>query len=205
MSKDESVKNDKKFHFWQKCLTYANLMTIGVGILVAFAGNSIFFELHNEYTKAVFFDANEFDANTLVISIMVNTKCILFIEETAQIIAQYFLEGNPQNKELNGFTQSLEITNNKSGESIENYVGTLSFSNEKMGVLSIEMDRNWLKKNNVYSLPSENDFALSTTYGLLYLRLKFKPILTGELFQYQVLSDQYHMTQKPMLFFREKR
>ena len=40
-------------------------MTIGVGILVAFAGNSIFFELHNHYTKAIFFDGKEFSPDIL--------------------------------------------------------------------------------------------------------------------------------------------
>ena len=39
------------FPFWQKWLTYANVMTIVVGLLVAFAGNSIFFQLHNQLTE----------------------------------------------------------------------------------------------------------------------------------------------------------
>ena len=51
--------SDKEFNFWQKWLIYANVMTIAVGILVAFAGNSFVFELHNHYTKEVFFEANE--------------------------------------------------------------------------------------------------------------------------------------------------
>ena len=57
--------NEKKFNFWQKWLTYANVMTVGVGLLVAFAGNSIFFELHNEYTKDIFFQSNEFHPEVL--------------------------------------------------------------------------------------------------------------------------------------------
>lgn len=57
--------NDNHFHFWQKWLTYAKVMTIGVGLLVAFAGNSIFFEVHNDFTKDVFFHGNEFDSYTL--------------------------------------------------------------------------------------------------------------------------------------------
>jgi hypothetical protein len=57
--------NNKRFHFWQKWLTYANVMTIGVGILVAFAGNSLVFELHNACTKEVFFSGNEFGPGVL--------------------------------------------------------------------------------------------------------------------------------------------
>ena len=56
---------DNKFIFWQKWLTYANVMTICVGLLAAFAGNSIVFELHNEYTKEVFFDSAEFSPDVL--------------------------------------------------------------------------------------------------------------------------------------------
>lgn len=58
-------KEEKKFNFWQKWLTYANVMAIGVGILVAFAGNSFFFELHNHYTKVVFLNGSEFEPNIL--------------------------------------------------------------------------------------------------------------------------------------------
>ena len=44
------------FNFWQKWLSYANVLTIGVGLLVAFAGNSFFFAMHNEFTQKVFFN-----------------------------------------------------------------------------------------------------------------------------------------------------
>ena len=40
-------------------------MAIGVGILVAFAGNSFVFEIHNEYTKEVFFNSNEFSPEVM--------------------------------------------------------------------------------------------------------------------------------------------
>lgn len=56
---------DKKFLFWQKWLTYANILTIGVGLLVAFAGNSFLFEIHNGYTQNVFFESNEFHPEVL--------------------------------------------------------------------------------------------------------------------------------------------
>ena len=58
-------KEDKRFKFWQKWLTYANIMIVVVGLLVAFAGNSIVFEPHNYFTKEVFFGSNEFETNTL--------------------------------------------------------------------------------------------------------------------------------------------
>ena len=56
---------EKRFSFWQKWLTYANVMTIVVGLLVAFAGNSFFFEMHNSYTRDVFLNGREFEPHIL--------------------------------------------------------------------------------------------------------------------------------------------
>ncbi len=56
---------DKAFNFWQKWLTYANVMTLLVVVLVAFAGNSIFFELHNSYTREIFFNGQEIQGDLL--------------------------------------------------------------------------------------------------------------------------------------------
>ena len=53
------------FNFWQKWLTYANVMAIAIGILVAFAGNSFVFEPHNNCTKEVFFNIREFNPDVL--------------------------------------------------------------------------------------------------------------------------------------------
>ena len=55
-----------KFIFWQKWLTWANIMTIGVGLMVAFGGNTFFFEAHNHYTRDVFFGSEAFPEQTLM-------------------------------------------------------------------------------------------------------------------------------------------
>lgn len=60
-----SKMKDISFNFWQKWLTYANVLSVIVGILAAFAGNSIFFEIHNDYTKEVFFESQKFDPAVL--------------------------------------------------------------------------------------------------------------------------------------------
>lgn len=57
--------NNNKFNFWQKWLTYANVMSVGIGLLVAFAGNSVFLDIHNAYTRDVFFDGQNWDTNVL--------------------------------------------------------------------------------------------------------------------------------------------
>ncbi|MEZ4828630.1 MAG: hypothetical protein R3C61_20445 [Bacteroidia bacterium] len=49
---------EQKFQFYRKWLTWTNVMTIGVGLLVAFAGNSLFFDIHNNWSEKVFFEGN---------------------------------------------------------------------------------------------------------------------------------------------------
>lgn len=56
---------ERGFRFWQKWLTWANVLTLGVGLLVAFAGNSLFFEMHNEYTRELFFQGRELEGDLL--------------------------------------------------------------------------------------------------------------------------------------------
>ncbi len=51
--------SERSFSFWQKWLTWANVLTVVIGLLVAFAGNSLFFEIHNAYTIDLFFDGKE--------------------------------------------------------------------------------------------------------------------------------------------------
>lgn len=55
---------DTRFYFWQKWLTYANVFTVIVGLLIAFAGNSLVFEIHNDYTRDIFF-SGEFSPEAL--------------------------------------------------------------------------------------------------------------------------------------------
>tara|TARA_Y100001972_G_scaffold129231_1_gene195461 strand:- start:2042 stop:2482 length:441 start_codon:yes stop_codon:yes gene_type:complete len=55
------------FQFWRKWLSWANGLIIVIGLMVAFAGNSIFFELHNQYTREVFFQGAEFTGEVLAL------------------------------------------------------------------------------------------------------------------------------------------
>ncbi len=58
---------DTSFNFWQKWLTYANVMTLFVGVLVAFFGNSIFFEMHNGYTKELLYQGKDFPPESMIL------------------------------------------------------------------------------------------------------------------------------------------
>lgn len=59
--------NEETFRFWQQWLTWANVLTTLIGLLVAFAGNSIFFDLHNEYTIEVFLHGEAFTSEMLAL------------------------------------------------------------------------------------------------------------------------------------------
>lgn len=140
----------------------------------------------------------------LTITIMINSKCTLFIEETAHIIAQLYLnKQNDSTLESNHLNQSITVKNNRSNGTVESHTGQLIFDKHHNGELIINTDNEWLKKNEFYYL-SDNNFALSTQYGLLFLNIDTEPKLAGKLYQYQVLGDRYHTTRKPMISFEAK-
>lgn len=145
-----------------------------------------------------------YPASQLTVSIMINTQCTLFIEETAHLIAQLFLEDQPQNMDFMSLDQAITLTNNRSDGSIETYAGRLSFSDEHRGALTIATERDWLTQNPIYYVTGKKHFALATQYGLMYLHLTLAPTLTGKLYQYQMIGDPYHVLQRPMLTFQAK-
>lgn len=57
--------SDGRFHFWRRWFTWANVTTLGVGLLVAFAGNSLPLALHNDLTREVFFGGEAFSPEVL--------------------------------------------------------------------------------------------------------------------------------------------
>lgn len=57
--------SEAQFEFWRRWLVWANVMIVGVGLAVAFAGDSILFEMHNEATRSVFFNGQDFAPEVL--------------------------------------------------------------------------------------------------------------------------------------------
>ena len=57
--------DNRQFYFWQRWFTLANVMTLVIGLLVAFAGNSFFFDYHNTQSQVVFFDGTPFTPEVL--------------------------------------------------------------------------------------------------------------------------------------------
>jgi len=61
-----SQNNEKQFNFWQKWLTWANVVAVIIGGFCAFAGDSFVFDLHNELTQKNVLK-NAFTPETLVL------------------------------------------------------------------------------------------------------------------------------------------
>lgn len=55
------------FQFWQRWLVYSNIGFAFFGLLVAFAGDTFIFELHNAQTRDVFFMGGEIPPNVLLL------------------------------------------------------------------------------------------------------------------------------------------
>lgn len=59
--------SNQSFQFWTRWLIIANIMTIGVGLLAAFAGNSFIWEIYNEGTRQVFFEGEALPASSMAL------------------------------------------------------------------------------------------------------------------------------------------
>jgi len=141
----------------------------------------------------------------LSISIMINAKCVLFIEETAHIIAQLFLKDNNEVTELKGINQQLTVTHNRTHGNTTLLNGQMNFGNNRRGKLIIDTDMKFLQESNLYYLGFGNDYALSTDFGLLFFKLNLNPEIDGKLYLYQVLDDIHHINRSPMLHIKGKK
>jgi hypothetical protein len=56
---------DKTFKFWTEWLLIANVLSLAIGFLTAFAGNSWLFQLHNEGTSDTFFSGQPLNDEVL--------------------------------------------------------------------------------------------------------------------------------------------
>ena len=57
--------NETQFEFWRRWLVWVNVMIAGMGLCVAFAGDSILFQMHNDGTRSVFFGGQAFSPEVL--------------------------------------------------------------------------------------------------------------------------------------------
>ncbi|MEO1628276.1 MAG: serine hydrolase domain-containing protein, partial [Bacteroidota bacterium] len=69
----------------------------------------------------------------LTVSIMINAKCTVFIEETAQIIARLFLQKGNESSAIKERNDVLTVVNNKSDGTTETYKGKIQLSETGLG------------------------------------------------------------------------
>lgn len=56
---------NKRFRFWYLFLFWANILTLVIGLLIAFAGNAFLFDFHNTGTEQVFNEGIALTGDTL--------------------------------------------------------------------------------------------------------------------------------------------
>lgn len=59
--------DSKKFHFWQKIFTYANVLTVLVGFLLALFPDFFLIKMWNDGTREAFFNGAEFSPDVLAL------------------------------------------------------------------------------------------------------------------------------------------
>jgi len=141
-----------------------------------------------------------FPKEHLNISIMINSNCQLLIEETAHLFAQLFRENNKSISPSKKLNKKVEMTfrpNNKE----EKYNGSIMVENGQ-GVLAFDSD-GFLKSNPIYYLGREDDYAIITTFGLLYLDLSSEASLKGELYFYSSRNETNPRNNKSLASIRE--
>ena len=55
----------RQFNFWRKWLTLSNIMAVIAGLIVAFAGNSLLLEIHNDMTKESIFGGQDYSPEVM--------------------------------------------------------------------------------------------------------------------------------------------
>lgn len=125
-----------------------------------------------------------FPEEQLNVAIMINTKCVMFIEETAHLIADLFL--SPQEKNILAVDTEVKIIfQNESNNTAQ---GKLIISKNDHGNLTMDTDIKFLQNNRILKLHSQNDYSLITEFGALYLELQTDPVFEGKLYLYQALQ-----------------
>jgi len=134
----------------------------------------------------------------LSISLMINADCQIFIEETAHILAQLFREYPNPAPSMGDLNQDLSVSIRNNGKE-NTYQGNLSFSGDT-GTLSVN-NEGFLANNPVYYLGQKEQYAVVTTYGLMYLHVSQGPSFEGELYLYANRNKSNPMEEKSLASF----
>ncbi|MEM9362485.1 MAG: serine hydrolase domain-containing protein [Bacteroidota bacterium] len=123
----------------------------------------------------------------LTISIMLNASCSIFIEETAHILAQFFL--NEESKPFDSFkVEKSNINVTFSRKKTETSIGSISLEGGK-GFIQTNSD-GFLKYNPLLHIKN-NNYALVTKYGLMHIVInQHSEIFSGKGYIYGTMNEK---------------
>ena len=148
---------------------------------------------HGTRTVVVYYPEEQ-----LAVSIMINARCQIFIEELAHLIAANFLSREEVSEVIPDMEEAVRLTLNlQSGP--EQAEGVFEWRKGK-GTLYIP-ESSFLKTAEVHPLGGKEGHALVTKYGLMYLSLKDVAQLEGSVFLYSTRNNVSPIQQKPFITF----
>lgn len=139
-----------------------------------------------------------YPAEQLSISLMINAECQIFIEETAHILAQLFRERPTVAHAINNLDQDVSVIIRNNGTE-NTYQGNLSLNGDQ-GTLRVH-NEGFLADNPVYYLGQKGQYAVITTYGLMYLHVSQESSLQGDLYLYANRNKSNPMEEKSLASF----
>ena len=121
------------------------------------------------------------------ISILINSTCPVFIEETAHIIAAMMRDSADIQSTSISIKQPIQILNNQKNSTNEMYKGEIVLSDGN-GFIKSDSEGIFRKMTIVYSGFGSHYIGI-TKYGLCYIRLDQEPSLRGGLYIYSTRND----------------
>ncbi len=136
-----------------------------------------------------------FPEEKLSVALMINATCQIFIEEMAHLFAQLVRKKPQTRTSVEHLNEEVQLVF-RSTDGEQQFKGNLSLEGTQ-GVLKADSD-GFLKSNKIFFLGSKDDYAAVTAYGLLYLNLRKKPSLIGDLYVYAT-QNKCNPKEKPSL------
>lgn len=136
--------------------------------------------------------------DNLSISLMINARCPILIEETAHLFAHIIRNNNKTTSTIKNVNTTVTLTmNTRKGK--EKYNGHFNFDGTQ-GLLKTN-SKGFLKSNPLIYLGSKNNYALATSYGLLYVHLESIDSLEGNIFSYYTRQTNNPINETPLVSF----
>ena len=126
---------------------------------------------------------------------MINSSCNVLIEETAHLFAEVIRKNTKEPSSIGMINENLTLTLNAVKKK-ETYEGVFIF-NSKTGVLKTN-STGFLKDNPILYIGSVNNYAIATSFGLLYMHLKYDKVLKGDIYSYYNRLDKNPKNEIPL-------